>query len=67
MKEACAVEVQTDAIRGSYDQLLDAAEDIGAILGAAAANQLDLTPVMQVWLVQLLERVDETLAPRSVA
>jgi hypothetical protein len=61
------MEVQTDAIRGSYDQLLDAADDIGAILGAVAANQLDLTPVMQVWLVQLLERVEETLAARSVA
>lgn len=61
------MEVQTDAIRGSYDQLLDAAEDIGSILGAVAGNELDLTPVMQVWLVQQLERLELALAARSVA
>lgn len=53
--------VQTDAIQGTYGELVDAAEDLGEILSAAASNILDLTPSVQVWLVDQLERVELAL------
>ena len=56
------MEVQTDGIRGTYEELVDAAEDLGDILSAAASDLLDLTPAVQVWLVDQLERVELALA-----
>jgi hypothetical protein len=56
------MKVQADAIRGSYDELFDAAEDISQILSAVATNQLDLTPIVQPWLNEQLERIELALA-----
>jgi hypothetical protein len=55
------MEIQTDAIRGTYEELLDAAEDLGGILNAAATDLLDLTPIVEVWLVDQLERTELAL------
>jgi hypothetical protein len=56
------MKVQTVEIRGSYDELVDAAEDISQILGAVANNQLDLTPIVQSWLNEQLERIELAFA-----
>ena len=56
------MKVQADEIRGSYDELVDAAEDISQILSAVANNQLDLTPIVQSWLNEQLERIELAFA-----
>lgn len=55
------MEVTAGVIRGSYEELVDAAEDLGDIL-SAATNLLDLTPALQRWLVGQLEEVELALA-----
>lgn len=54
--------VQISAIRGSYEELADAAEDIDDILSALENNQLDLTPIVQQWLLDQLEEIEVSLA-----
>jgi hypothetical protein len=56
------MDVQTDAVHGTYEELVDAAEDLSSILDAADEGEFDLTPVMQVWLVDLLERFEAAIA-----
>jgi hypothetical protein len=56
------MEVQTDAIRGTYAELVDAAEDVRNVLGAVANDELELTPVVQTWLVRQVERIELALA-----
>lgn len=55
------MEVQTDAIQGTYEELVDAAEDLADLLSAAASNLLDLTPTTQRWLSGQLEHVEVAL------
>jgi hypothetical protein len=52
------VEVQTVAIRGTYNELVDAAEDLGDVL---SATLLDLTPVVRTWLGEQLELIELAL------
>ena len=52
-------------IDGSYDELVDAAEDIEGIMRLFASNQLDLTPITQAWLADQLELVEQQLGERS--
>lgn len=56
------MEVTTGAIRGSYEEPVDAAEDLGDILSAAATNLVDLTPVIERWLIDQLEEIELALA-----
>ncbi|HZP72863.1 MAG TPA: hypothetical protein VFA97_05725 [Gaiellaceae bacterium] len=46
----------------TYDQLLDAAEDIDHILTAHGRYELDLTPTVREWLLDELERIEIDLA-----
>ena len=52
------MEVQTVAIRGTYEELVDAAEDLGDLLSAAV---LDLTPAVRTWLGEQLELIELAL------
>jgi hypothetical protein len=56
-----AIEVQISAIRADYEELADAAEDIGSILSSSASNQLDVTLWFEGWLIDLLERIELAL------
>jgi hypothetical protein len=55
------MQVETAPVRGTYDELVDAAEDIDGILCAKASNQLDLTPALERWLVDVLEQIAAAL------
>jgi hypothetical protein len=57
--------VKTAAIGGTYEELVDAAENILEILSARANDQLDLTPAVERWLVDQLEQIEVTLAARD--
>jgi hypothetical protein len=52
-------------IDGNYDELADAAEDIEGIMSLFESNQLDLTPITQVWLAERLELVEQALGERA--
>jgi hypothetical protein len=52
------MEVQTVAIRGTYEELVDAAEDLGDLL---STTLLDLTPAVRTWLGEQLELIELAL------
>ena len=54
--------VESPPIDGTYEELLDVAEDIAAILGAIADSRLDLTPTAEHWLVDELALIELALA-----
>jgi hypothetical protein len=54
--------VETSPIEGTYEELVDAAEDLAGILNAKASNHLDLTPAVERWLIDQLEQVERSLA-----
>lgn len=58
------MEIETSAIHGSYDELLDIADDLAEILSAAAEDRLDLTPPLERWLVRQLEEIELALTRR---
>jgi hypothetical protein len=55
------MQVETAAIGGTYEELVDAAEGIGDILSAKANNRLDLTPTLERWLIGQLEAIEVAL------
>lgn len=59
--------IDTTAIEGTYEELVDAAEDIAGILSAKADNRLDLAPTIERWLVDQLDQLEHGLAMHLAA
>ena len=53
-------------LKGSYEELADAAEDIGSILSAVATGDLDVGPLAHRWLIDQLELIETALAEYDV-
>jgi hypothetical protein len=56
------MEVHTERLRGSVEEVLDAAEDLGDLLSAVADHRLDLSPLCEHRLVAQLESIERALA-----
>lgn len=56
-----AIAVHTEGLRGEYEELADAAEDIGNLLDAAGGGRIDLTPLVRAWLAEQLACIEEVL------
>lgn len=57
----------TTAISGTYEELYDVADDLGSLLEAVAANVIDLTPIVQMWLTAHLEDIELLLTAETDA
>lgn len=60
------MQLELAAIDGTYPELMDAAENVVEILSAKESNQVELTPVVEGWLIALLERIELCLATDAI-